>query len=148
MHRNSILSFVVVAAGIGLLLAGTANSQLAPPKSYVGLQPATPGSSQSGHANVSGTMRAGQFVGGGAGLTSVTAASLALPYSASLTYNTVGQGIIDIRNTSAVGGTVGIRGWASSNNSTTAGVYGLADGGVDHGGCGPAASYATRMAAG
>ncbi len=76
MNRNSILSFIIVATGTGALLATTATSQFGAPKAFVSLQPTTPGTSQSGHANVSGTSRAGQFVGGGAGLTNVNAAQL------------------------------------------------------------------------
>jgi hypothetical protein len=75
-NRTSILSFFVVAAGTAALLATTANSQLGVPKNYVSLQPTTPGTSQSGNSNVSGTSRAGQFVGGGAGVTGVNAAQL------------------------------------------------------------------------
>ncbi|MBV6457820.1 MAG: hypothetical protein HONBIEJF_00940 [Fimbriimonadaceae bacterium] len=39
----------------------------------VRLQDATPGTSQTGHSNISGTARAGQFQGGGGGLTGVNA---------------------------------------------------------------------------
>jgi hypothetical protein len=75
-RRISYLSFIVALAGTCALLATTAQSQLGQPKNYVSLQPTTPGTSQSGHANVSGTSRAGQFVGGGEGLTNVNAAQL------------------------------------------------------------------------
>ncbi len=57
-------------------MATTAKSQLGTPKNYVSLQPATPGTSQSGHINVTGTVLAGQHVGGGAGLTSLSASNL------------------------------------------------------------------------
>ena len=42
----------------------------------VRLQPATPGAQQLGHTNINGTARAGQFVGGGAGVTSLNASNL------------------------------------------------------------------------
>ncbi len=77
MNRLSILSFFVVIGGISALLAATANSQLGAPKAYVNLQPTTPGTSQSGHSNVSGTSRASQFVGSGSGLSSLNASELA-----------------------------------------------------------------------
>ncbi|MBS1724322.1 MAG: hypothetical protein JSS66_15370 [Armatimonadetes bacterium] len=40
---------------------------------YVRLQNSSPGSPQTGHANITGVMTAGQFVGGGAALTSLSA---------------------------------------------------------------------------
>lgn len=43
---------------------------------FMVVQPTTPGLTQTGHANISGTMRAGQFVGGGSGLTSLNASQL------------------------------------------------------------------------
>ena len=76
MNRISILSFIVVLVGVSCLIATTAQSQVGPPKAYVNLQPTTPGTSQSGHANVSGILRASQLVGGGAGLTNVNAAQV------------------------------------------------------------------------
>ncbi len=73
MNRINILSFLVVLGGIGVVLATSARSQLGTPKAYVNLQPMTPGTTQSGHANVSGTVRAGNLVGDGAGVTNVNA---------------------------------------------------------------------------
>ena len=63
MSKISILSFVVVIAGSGLLLAGSATSQSGMVKNLVILQPVTPGISQSGHVNVSGLLNGGQVNG-------------------------------------------------------------------------------------
>lgn len=70
-------------------------------KNVMWVQGATPGASQSGHANISGTMRAGQFIGGGTGLTNVTATSLVLPFSGSV--SSAGVPILDLRYTSQSG---------------------------------------------
>lgn len=68
--------FVVVAGSIAGLTAQYGQSQLGTFKTYIALQPATPGVSQSGHMNVTGAVRAGSFVGSGAGLTSLAWSSL------------------------------------------------------------------------
>jgi hypothetical protein len=62
-NRTSVLSFIVVAVGTAALLATTANSQLGAPKNYVSLQPTTPGTSQSGHSNITGNGLFGGKVG-------------------------------------------------------------------------------------
>ncbi len=65
----------VAAAGyLTFFLVTSADSQTS--KGVVVLQPTTPGTAQVGHANVNGTVRAGQFVGGGAGVTGVNASQL------------------------------------------------------------------------
>lgn len=81
MHRWSFrsLSLCAVAgsvAAIGVLTASPARSQLGVAKDYVQIQSSTPGTAQSGHANLSGTMRAAQFAGGGGGLTGLNASNL------------------------------------------------------------------------
>lgn len=70
------LAFGFLGAAMFALIqhGGPAFAQAA--KALVTLQSSTPGQTQVGHVNVSGTVRAGQFVGGGSGLTSVTATSL------------------------------------------------------------------------
>lgn len=45
---------------------------------YIKLQSATPGTAQTGHANVTGTVIASQFQGGGAGLTGLNASNLTI----------------------------------------------------------------------
>ncbi len=76
MSRNSILSFIIVAAGTGALLATTAQSQFGAPKAFVNLQPTTPGTSQSGHINVSGKVIASSFGGSGAEITGLPWAAI------------------------------------------------------------------------
>ena len=73
----NILTFLVVIGGSAALLASTAQSQVGA-KNQVLLQGATPGVSQSGHSNITGISRAGQFVGGGVGLTGLDASALAI----------------------------------------------------------------------
>lgn len=60
MSRINIISYAVVLGGAAALLTSTAVSQ-GGYKSYVGLQPTTPGASQSGHIAVSGTIRGGNL---------------------------------------------------------------------------------------
>lgn len=111
MNRLHILSLFVVCSCGGVLIAGSAVSQSGQPKNLVQLQASTPGISQSGHTNISGTSRAGQFVGGGAGLADVNADSLdgfdssaflqGIPDPLVLTSNT--DGIIEVINTDPSG---------------------------------------------
>lgn len=60
VSRINIISYAVVLGGAAALLTSTAVSQ-GGYKSYVGLQPTTPGASQSGHIAVSGTIRGGNM---------------------------------------------------------------------------------------
>ncbi len=135
-NRTSVLSFLVVAAGTAALLATTAQSQFGTPKNYVSLQPTTPGTSQSGHSNVSGTSKAGQFVGGGAGLSNVNAdlldgldssafMSSASPLIVSGTQN--GLPVIRGSNASTAANSIGILGEITSTSpgSFSAGVSGV-----------------------
>lgn len=64
-NRIPLSSFFAVCVAIAALLAGTAHSQVGPPKQYVALQPNSPGTSQSGNANLSGTISSSQLVTGG-----------------------------------------------------------------------------------
>ncbi len=83
------------------------------------LQTSTPGTADTGHGNISGTMRASQFAGGGVGLTGVDAALLnGLPGSAFL------QSVplpLTLAGTSS--GHI-ILGQNASTTSTSSGVYG------------------------
>lgn len=100
------LGLILTSAGIIILITSSAQPQAGAPKSAVNLQSSTPGTSQSGHANISGTMRAGQFVGGGAGLTSISWSSLTgvpstlltLPYSGSASQGASLQAVFDVGN--------------------------------------------------
>lgn len=75
-RRTTILNFVLVVINVGIMLSTVGNAQLGAPKSNVALQPTSPGFAQSGHANLSGTMRAGSFTGSGANLTNLNASQL------------------------------------------------------------------------
>ncbi|HRI44204.1 MAG TPA: hypothetical protein PLL78_03175 [Fimbriimonadaceae bacterium] len=103
------------------------------PKALVQLQPTTPGTQQVGHANLSGSMIAGQFLGGGVGLTGVNAdlldgldstaflQSVPLPLTLS---GTNGTHIIRGENASTTNNSSGVFGYASAATGTTYGVYG------------------------
>lgn len=84
MQRTNVLCLITGSTLIGTILASSATSQVGPPKSLVVLQSSTPGVSQSGHSNISGTTRSGLFVGDGSGLTNLNAANLqgVIPISA------------------------------------------------------------------
>lgn len=66
---------LVICSGL-VIITTPAQSQFGSPKAYVGLQSSSPGMSQSGHINVSGTVRANSFIGNGAGLHSLTGNSI------------------------------------------------------------------------
>lgn len=81
-HTNSTtlksLALLSVLGAAALVFTTTsARSQLSVANNYVALQPSSPGTAQSGHGNISGTSQAGQFVGGGSGLSGLNASSLA-----------------------------------------------------------------------
>ncbi|MBX7131532.1 MAG: hypothetical protein K1X67_02525 [Fimbriimonadaceae bacterium] len=86
--RNERLTSIVFGfVGAGMFMtfyhAGPAMAQAA--KNLMVVQPSTPGTAQSGHANITGTMKAGQFAGGGGGLTGLNASQITtgtLPSSA------------------------------------------------------------------
>lgn len=63
-------------AAIAVMSTNTANSQSGGVKNLVWAQSATPGVSQSGHSNISGTSRAGSFVGNGSGLAGLNASNI------------------------------------------------------------------------
>lgn len=76
---------VAVGATIAILVGSTRSASSSAADAIFRLQSSTPGTQQVGHANLSGTLRAGQFVGGGAGVTGVNANFLnGLPSSAFL----------------------------------------------------------------
>jgi hypothetical protein len=77
IKRLAYLAFVVVAIpGAMILTTNVAQSQGGGVKNVVWVQAVTPGVSQSGHSNISGTARAGAFVGGGIGLTGLNASNI------------------------------------------------------------------------
>src|SRR5438874_12566947 len=77
------LIIVCVGAACAYALAAVTNYSVlaqgdSAPNSYVRLQTTTPGTAQTGHSNITGTMLAGQFPGGGAGLTALNASNLGI----------------------------------------------------------------------
>ena len=136
MHKLPYLSFVIVVFGSAALLATQSHSQSGVPKNQVVLQPTTPGTSQSGHLNVSGTARAGQFVGGGAGLTNVTADLLdgldstaflqSVPNPLTLSGSSTTH-ILRGENSSTAPGSSAVSGISTATNGAVYGVYGKTD---------------------
>lgn len=148
MNVRRIVIAIAAFAGAGylvLLFSSRAESQVT--KALVVLQPVTPGVAQTGHAHVTGTIRAGQFVGGGAGVTSVNATlldgldstaflqSVPIPLTlsgSSSTYiisgenaatNALSKGILG-SSTATSGQTYGV--WGESYSTTGRGVFGYA----------------------
>lgn len=77
MKRLIVLALASISC-IGIaLLANRAESQPSA-KSLVQLQSTTPGTPQTGHANLTGTIIGGQFIGSGSGLTGLNASSISL----------------------------------------------------------------------
>jgi hypothetical protein len=77
LNRTAVLSAFALGAaalfGVSVMNAGAA----APPtEKYVNLQATTPGTPQTGNANISGTMIAGQFSGTGGALTGLDASNI------------------------------------------------------------------------
>lgn len=101
---------------------------------YLKLQPNTPGVQQTGHANLSGTVQAGQFVGGGTGLTSVNADLLdgldstafltGVPNPMTLSGNQPVSHIIKGVNSATASDSVGVRGASTAATGGTIGVWG------------------------
>ncbi|MBX7133048.1 MAG: hypothetical protein K1X67_10265 [Fimbriimonadaceae bacterium] len=77
MNRMLILASSTLALVLGSFYLTTRAESQPTAKGIVTLQPTTPGTPQTGHSNISGTSEAGQFVGGGAGLTGLNASNIA-----------------------------------------------------------------------
>lgn len=81
ISRATVLSVAGAAALVSTLTLGIRPgfAQLGGSlPAYVKLQAATPGTAQTGNSNISGTLIAGQHVGGGAGLTSLNGSNITL----------------------------------------------------------------------
>lgn len=102
MRRVTFLNLLVVTVAIAAILATSASSQYGAPKVDVYLQNSTPGVSQSGHANISGTFRSGRVL-------STTADS---------------GPIVSGVNTSNAAGSSGLYGESTATSATTYGVLG------------------------
>lgn len=111
MNKFLVMSFVTGSASIGAvaMLDGQVN-----------LQNTTPGVVQNGHSNISGTSKAGMFLGNGSLLTNLNGAS-------------INSGIITLTGTSS---TYMIRGSNNSGDPNATGVIGLANSttGITYGG--------------
>lgn len=126
-QHSAFLALAIVCGG-ALFLSNSARSQLGVAKGYVQIQSSTPGTAQSGHSNISGTARAGQFVGGGAGLSGVNADLIdgldssafltGIPNPLLLSGNAV-NGVVQVVQTGSGHGIVG-------QSSTGDGVQGVA----------------------
>ena len=101
---------------------------------YVKLQAATPGTPQVGHSNITGTVKAGQFQGGGAGLTNVNADLLdginstsflqAVPNPLNLTGSVSLNPVIRGTNTSTAIASSGVMGESTALTGAVVGVLG------------------------
>lgn len=114
---NRVLSLSVVLGGsfaAAVFLTGTARSQGGGVKNLVFLQAASPGVSQSGHLNISGTAMAGKFIGGGISSTCIVSG-----VNASSANDSAGVCGEATSTTGAVYGVVG-KSWSGAG----AGVYG------------------------
>lgn len=133
--KSSALNILVVSVGCLAALATMstfAHSQVGGVKNQVWLQSSSPGVSQSGHSAISGTSRAGQFVGGGAGLTSLSAAQLvgvvptsSIPVPLLLSGSVLFDGVVSTMNSANVAGSSGIKGQSTATSATTYGVLGM-----------------------
>lgn len=95
----------------------------------VRLQSTSPGVQQTGNGNLNGTMKAGQFQGGGAGITGINASNIStgtlgaarLPVPLSLT-GSIGGGLITGNNGDPMG--TGVAGVATAGSGSSSGLWG------------------------
>lgn len=118
------------------VLSTKADSQIQP-KALVQLQPTSPGTAQNGHANITGTMRAGYILGSGDHPLAVvggfnTSAEFDAAGVAGYSYATTGftKGVYAVSWSNE--GT-GAFGWALSPTGTTYGVFGLSNSSTGYG---------------
>lgn len=133
MNRFSLV-VGCAALGIAVLVIASKRADSSAVDALVRLQASTPGTQQVGHANVSGTMKAGQFQGDGAGLTGVNADLLdginsssflqSVPMPLLLSGNNNGGAIVRGENVSGIDNSAGIMGVSSSPTGQTRGVLG------------------------
>ncbi len=143
MNRLSLIVCCVIV-GVAALVVASKRAESGAADAIVRLQASTPGTQQVGHANLSGTIRAGAFVGSGAGLSGVPWAAitgapttlLALPYSGST--STPGNAFSVTQN----GSGTALLGSSTSSSGLEVGVNGLASG-FDGVGVSGYASHAT-----
>ena len=132
MKRLLLLAGSAALASVGIALFTTQADSQPQAQGLVTLQPSSPGTAQGGNANLSGTVKAGQFEGGGAALSgtslnvlrcendsfSINAAAIYGLSNASSGFTYGGR----FDNSSNQG--AGVFGWATAGNGTTYGIYG------------------------
>lgn len=133
--KSRLIQFSLGMAALAVIagtLSNSAYSQGGGVKNQIWLQSVTPGVSQSGHGNLSGTMRAGQFVGSGSGLSNLPAANLvgtlpvaAFPVPLSLSGTVSGSGVITGTNSSTAIASSGLRGVSNAATGVNYGAIGI-----------------------
>ncbi|HRF59290.1 MAG TPA: hypothetical protein PLH94_05175 [Fimbriimonadaceae bacterium] len=136
MNKSTKYSFAVITAvavvSLGTVVSKPGQAQIA--QGLVILQPNTPGFAQNGNINVSGTARASQFVGGGAGLTNLSWANVTgapaflTGIPSPLVVNssaTTGDAIVTGKNSALTGAIPGVGGFTESVSGS--GVFGIAN---------------------
>lgn len=128
MNRFSLVAGCA-ALGIAAMVIISKRAESGAADAIVRLQQSTPGVQQVGHANLSGTMKAGQVQGDGAGLTSVNADLLdglnstaflqSVPTPLFLSGNVAANAVVQASNSATNG--IGVSGLASSGTGTTYG---------------------------
>ncbi|MBS1715184.1 MAG: hypothetical protein JST30_12695 [Armatimonadetes bacterium] len=130
----TLASMALIATACLIVAARPVRAQIAVVPPFVQVQQTTPGTPQSGHSNVTGTAIAGQFKGGGAGLTNVNADLLdglnstaflqAVPNPLNVSGVSSSQAVIKGANGSTALGSSGVSGEASAATGSVYGVYG------------------------
>lgn len=136
MNRSLKYSFAAISAVtiVSLSAVGSKPAIAQVAQGLVALQSTSPGLSQTGNTNINGTARAGQFVGGGAGLTNLNWANVtgapafltAIP--SPLVVNgsvTSGNAIVTGNNNALTGAVPGVAG--STDSVSGSGVFGIAN---------------------
>lgn len=118
MNRFSLLA-VCFTGGVAALIIAARRAESGAADALVRLQPVTPGIQQIGNAHLSGTIKAGQFVGGGLGLTNVNADLLDGINSTSFLQSVPVPLTLSGSSTTHI-----IRGENASNGTLSVGVFG------------------------
>ncbi|MBS1714481.1 MAG: hypothetical protein JST30_09115 [Armatimonadetes bacterium] len=134
--KTMAFGFIGAAALWSVAASGPAVAQVeAALPAFVRIQTSTPGTPQAGHSNVTGTVIAGQFQGGGSGLSGVNADLLdglnstsflqSVPVPLALTGAVPVNAVVRATNTSTSVASSGVTGEATSTTGTVYGVSGI-----------------------
>lgn len=133
MKKSSQYLFAVALAGGVFVLSTQEAISSGQGGALVRLQSGTPGVVQSGHLNVNGTAKAGQFVGDGTGLSNVNANLLdginstsflqSIPVPLQVAGNVPGSSVLFAANISNVGDSTAIRAEANGSGATYGGYF-------------------------